>query len=98
MANVNVTYQEMEAQADKLVSAQQEIDSYLRNLKSQVDGLVSGGFVTDAASGAFQGSYEEFTTGAQKTIEGLHGMAQYLKKAAQTFRDVDSQLSSALKG
>ena len=73
MANVNVTYQEMEAQADKLVSAQQEIDSYLRNLKSQVEGLVQGGFVTDAASGAFEHSYQEFTHGAQQTIEGLHG-------------------------
>lgn len=98
MANVNVTYQEMESQATKLTNAQQEIDTYLRNLKSQVDGLVSGGFVTDAASGAFQASYEEFTQGASKTIEGLQGMAGYLNKAASTFRDVDSQLSSALKG
>ena len=98
MANVNVTYQEMESQADKLTSAQQEIDSYLTNLKSQVDGLVSGGFVTDTASGAFQTSYDEFTNGAKKTIEGLEGMAQYLKKAAETFRNVDSELGSALKG
>lgn len=98
MANVNVTYQEMESQADKLVSARQEIDSYLTNLKGQVDGLVAGGFVTDTASGAFQTSYDEFTKGAQKTIEGLEGMAQYLKKAAETFQNVDSELGSALKG
>lgn len=42
--------------------------------------------------------YEEFTPGAKKTIEGLEGMAQFLKKAAETFRNVDTELSSALKG
>lgn len=98
MANVQVTYQEMESQADKLTSAQQEIDSYLTNLKGQVDGLVAGGFVTDTASGSFQTSYEEFTSGAKKTIEGLEGMSQFLKKAAETFRNVDTELGSALKG
>lgn len=98
MANVNVTYQEMQDQASKLQNARQEIDSYLTQLKGQVDGLVSSGFVTDSASGAFQTSYDEFTNGAKKTIEGLEGMAQYLQQAADAFRDVDTQLGSALKG
>lgn len=97
MANVNVTYQEMRDQATKLSNARQEIEGQLQQLKSQVDQLVSGGFVTDTASAAFQGSYDEFNTGASKTIEGLEGMGEYLNKAAEAFQNVDSELASALK-
>lgn len=96
MANVNVTYQEMQDQATKLNNARIDIESQLSTLKSQVESLVAGGFVTDSASGAFRGAYDEFSTGVSKTIEGLDGMATYLNKAAQTFQDVDTQLASAL--
>lgn len=96
MPNVNVTYQEMQAQASKLSQAQQDITSQLHALQGQVQQLVSGGFVTDAASGAFDASYKEFTNGAQKCMEGLEGMSKYLNKAASTFQDVDGQLAKSL--
>lgn len=96
MANVSVTYQQLHDQAVKLANGRQEIESQLTTLKSQVDQLVAEGFVTDASSKAFQASYEEFTQGASKTIAGLDGMSNYLKTAAQTFQDVDSQLANAL--
>jgi WXG100 family type VII secretion target len=98
MANVNVTYQEMQDQATKLASAKEDIENQLNSLKAQVDSLVGGGFVTDTASGQFQSSYEEFNTGAKECIKGLEGMGTYLTKAAQAFQDVDQQLASALKG
>jgi WXG100 family type VII secretion target len=97
MANVNVTYQQMHDQAVKLVNGKKEIEDNLAALKRQVDTLVAEGFVTDASSKSFQNSYEEFTSGANKTIAGLDGMADYLKKAADAFQDVDTQLASALK-
>jgi WXG100 family type VII secretion target len=96
MANVNVTYQDMTAAADRLVNGRQEIESMLSQLKRLVDDLVSAGYVTDSSSKQFQGSYEEFNTGATQTIAGLDGMGQYLKTAAQTFQDADTQLASAL--
>ncbi|MBD8870506.1 WXG100 family type VII secretion target [Nocardioides sp. MJB4] len=98
MANVNVTYEEMKSQATKLAAGRQEIESKLNELKGQVDSLVSGGFVTDSASAAFQSSYDEFSKGASQTIEGLDGMGNYLNKAAEAFQSVDSELASALKG
>ena len=58
--------------------------------------FVADGYVTDSSSKNFQASYEEFTQGAKKTIEGLDGMASYLNQAAATFRDADTQLASAL--
>jgi WXG100 family type VII secretion target len=96
MANVNVTYQQMEEAAGRLNNGRSEIDSLLGQLKSLVDQLVSDGYVTDSSSRSFQSSYDEFTTGAKNTIAGLEGMAQYLTQAAATFRDADTQLASAL--
>jgi WXG100 family type VII secretion target len=96
MANLNVTYAEMHDAASKLRAGQSEIEAQLSQLKSMVDGLVSGGYVTDKSSKAFQTSYEEFNTGVSKTIEGLDGMSQYLTQAAQALADTDEQLAAAL--
>jgi WXG100 family type VII secretion target len=98
MANMNVTYDELRSQANQLRLGQQTITETLTNLQTQVNNLVASGFQTDAASGAFQGSYEEFTTGATQAIEGLEGMASFLEQAAQTLQDVDSQLASGIGG
>lgn len=97
MANVNVTYDQMRDQATKLNNGRVEIESQLTALKNQVESLVSGGFVTDTASAAFRGSYEEFTNGVSKTLEGLEGMGTYLNKAAEAFQNVDTELANALK-
>lgn len=96
MANLNVTYGEMHDAASQLRAGKTEIEGQLSKLKAMVDGLVSGGYVTDKSSKAFQTSYEEFNTGVNKTIEGLEGMGQYLTQAAQALSDTDEQLASAL--
>lgn len=94
---LSVTYQDLEAAAQKLASGQQTIEGELQGLQNYINQLISGGFVTDSASVQFGQSYEEFNTGAKQVIEGLTSMGQYLTKAAQTFRDTDTQLASALK-
>jgi WXG100 family type VII secretion target len=97
MPNVNVTYAEMEAAAKQLTNGHTDISTRLSSLKTMVDGLVQGGYVTDSSSKAFESSYAEFNTGVTKTIEGLEGMAKYLSAAAKAFGDTDSQLANALK-
>ncbi|MGY1835283.1 WXG100 family type VII secretion target [Blastococcus sp. SYSU DS0669] len=96
MANVNVTYHQMEDAAGRLTNGRVEIDGMLAQLKSLVDQLVADGYVTDSSSRSFQASYDEFTTGARTTVAGLDGMAQYLTQAAATFREADAQLAGAL--
>lgn len=98
MANLNVTYQDLDNTASRLKSGQADVEAKLSELKKAVDSLVSAGFVTDKASGAFQASYDEFNTGATKTIQGLEGMSQFLKSAAQAYGQADEQLASAIKG
>ena len=57
MANMNVTYAELEQVASQLQSGQGELEGILARLQSLVEQLVSAGFQTDQASGAFQASY-----------------------------------------
>jgi WXG100 family type VII secretion target len=96
MANVNVTYQQMEEAAGRLSNGRTEIDGMLGQLQNLVEQLVSDGYVTDSSSVSFRNSYDEFTRGAKQVIEGIDGMAQYLNQAAATFRDADTQLASSL--
>lgn len=96
MPNVNVSYEEMQAQAQRLQQAQATIEEQLNSLRTQVQSLVGAGFVTDSASRQFHAHFQEFTTGASKTIEGLNGMAAYLGRAANAFQNVDAELAAAL--
>lgn len=98
MANVNVTYQEMRDAATKLTNGKEEIIAKLSELKNMVNGLVNGGYVTDASSKQFDQSYTEFNDGASKMIEGLEGMGKYLTTAADTFQQADDELAKALRG
>ena len=69
MADVRVTYAEMETAAKQLITGHQEITSRLTSLKTMVDGLVQNGYVTDKSSQAFETSYNEFNKGVTQTIE-----------------------------
>ena len=97
MANVNVTYQEMRDAANRLTRGKEDILSQLTALKSMVNGLVNGGYVTDSSSKQFEQSYNEFSDGAQKMAEGLEGMGKYLTAAADTFQQADDELAKALR-
>jgi WXG100 family type VII secretion target len=98
MADLNVTYAEMESAATNLSNGKADIEGRLTQLKSSIDNLVQSGYVTGKSSPAFQAAYDEFNTGVLKTIEGLEGMSQFLKAAAQAMSDTDQQLASAIQG
>ena len=97
MANVNVTYADMQSAANQLRSGEQQIEADLAKLKKLIDNLVASGYVTDTSSKQFEASYTEFNTGATKMIQGLNGMGQYLDAAAKAFHETDAQLAAALK-
>lgn len=97
MANVSVTYADMQTAANQLRAGQNQIEGDLAKLKRLIDNLVASGYVTDASSKQFEVSYTEFNTGATKMVQGLTGMAQYLDAAAKAFHETDVQLSTAIK-
>jgi WXG100 family type VII secretion target len=95
MANVHLSYDQVQRAAGQLQSGQAEIESQLGRLKSLVDMLVSSDFVTDQASGKFQSSYEQWNSGAKNVIAGLEGMSSFLKMAIQRHQQLDSELSQS---
>jgi WXG100 family type VII secretion target len=96
MTNINVSYQELTANADRLGAGREEIHATLLRLQSQIASLVSSGFTTDRSSGAFADAYSRFTTGAQNAVGGLDDLAMFLRSTAQTLSDVDAQLAARL--
>ncbi|WP_431277708.1 WXG100 family type VII secretion target [Leifsonia poae] len=96
MSNINVSFQELTGNADRLVGGRDEINATLSKLQSQIASLVAAGFTTDKSSGAFSDAYSRFTTGAQNTIGGLDDLAAFLRTTAQTLGEVDAQLAARL--
>ncbi|MFG1606763.1 WXG100 family type VII secretion target [Actinoplanes sp. NPDC049265] len=95
MANVHIDYTELQNSATRLSAAQRDVEDKLNQLKTMIDNLVATGFVTDQASGRFQQSYEQWTTGARNVIGGLDGMTQFLRAAVSQHQNLDSQLGNA---
>ena len=98
MANINVTYTEILDASARLLAGKDDLVGRLQELLSMVAGLVTGGFVTDAASGAFQSTYEQFTTGATQAVSALDGLAGFLVQAASVLESVDRDLGAAIRG
>ncbi|HWL01126.1 MAG TPA: WXG100 family type VII secretion target [Microbacteriaceae bacterium] len=96
MANLNVTYDQMQTTSTQLRSGQADLEAKLGELRGLVAQLVLDGFTTSAASGAFDASYEQFTAGAKTAVGGLEGMAQFLSNAAAALQSTDEQLAGRL--
>lgn len=98
MANINVTYEAMESEAQALLTGKEEIEANLTNLANRITSLVSSGFVTDSASGAFNEMYQNYTTNAKNTIASLDQIATTLRKMAQAMQETDQNLASSIGG
>ncbi len=96
MANVNVTYEEMSDSANRMRNNKTDIDQKLTECKNIVDSLTSSGFVTDQASGKFDEVHTEFVTSANQAMETLDQLSQWLDKAVDAMRDMDTQLAGSL--
>jgi WXG100 family type VII secretion target len=96
MANLNVTYADMEQMAQRLKAAEANITADLHTLQNLVTQLTSGGYVTDKSSVAFEHSYTQFTKGATQMMQGLAGMGKFLTTAHQSLSQTDQQLAQSL--
>lgn len=98
MANVNVTYDELNSVAGQLDQGKETLAQTLAHLQSVVQGLVSSGFVTDQASGAYDSQFGTYVTSTHQAIEALTGFSGFLRTAAQTLSDADSSLAAQMQG
>lgn len=96
MANITLSYDEMELAAHQLGAARDEITEKLRTLQEQIQRLVTSGFVTDTASQRFEAQYIEYTASASATIERLSDLQLFLSQAAEAHREVDGEIAARL--
>ena len=96
MANMNVTYEEMSDSASRMRNNKSDIDAKRTECKNIVDNLTNNGFVTDQASGKFDEVHTEFVNSANQAMDTLDQLSQWLDKAVDAMRDMDSQLAGSL--
>ena len=96
MANMNITYEEMSDSASRMRNNKSDIDAKLTECKSIVDNLTASGFVTDQASGKFDEVHTEFVNSANQAMDTLDQLSQWLDKAVDAMRDMDTQLAGSL--
>lgn len=96
MANLNVSYDQMQQEAQALIAGKEQINQELQMMRNRITNLVNGGFVTDSASGAFHNSYEQFNQGATMTISALDQLSNNLMQVANTLQQTDQALAAQM--
>jgi WXG100 family type VII secretion target len=98
MADVNVSYEELQSSVGSLRKGQREFERELRQLMSKIDHLVGSGFKTQKASGKFKDSYDQWNRGAKNAVDGLNEIIAFLQKAASQHQDLDEALAQSTGG
>lgn len=96
MANVKVSYGEIEQAASQLGVGREEITAKLQSMQQQIANLVASGFVTDQASVKFNNAYNEYTVSANAVIAKLNEIQSFLTQTAHTVRDMDAQIAARI--
>ncbi len=96
MANISISYGEIEQSASQLGAGRDEITQKLQSMQSQIGNLVTSGFVTDQASGKFNAAYQEYTASANAVVEKLTEIQSFLTQTAAAMRDMDAQLAARI--
>ncbi|WP_166987158.1 WXG100 family type VII secretion target [Canibacter zhoujuaniae] len=94
--NISVSYEELEAAAAHLEAGRAEITDRLTALRSQVQNLITSGFVTDVASGRFAAAYESYSDGARTVIEQLTEIQSFLRETAMIMQETDQNIAARI--
>jgi len=87
----------MRGAANHLRNERANVEAQLQALRNYIANLVSSGFVTTAASVAFDDTYQRFTQAATTTINELNQLAQFLDTAANQMEETDNSLANAIR-
>ena len=96
MSNIKVSYAEIEQAATQLGSGREEITTKLQHMQTQIQNLVTSGFVTDQASGKFNDAYTKYTTSANTLIAQLNEIQQFLTGTAGAMKELDTQIAAKI--
>lgn len=97
VAAIRVTSDELRSVSAQLSAGCGDIESRLTQLRSSVQGLVTGGW-QGTASSAFDGLYEQWGAAAAQLRQALDGIGRQLQSAAQLYEQTESHLTNQLRG
>lgn len=96
MADIKVTSESLSGVANQLSSGAASIESQLSNLKSLVQGLISGDW-GGAASQSFNELYEQWDAAGLQLKESLTGISDQLSKAALAYEESENNISNSFR-
>ena len=96
MADVKLSYAEMQQVKATFERDAAQMEAALSNLLKLVNQLTSDGFVTDKASPAFVQAYTNIDKGGKQVMQGIQGLGKFLGAAVEGAQQLDDQLAKAL--
>lgn len=99
MANAyGYTPEEMRSIGSQLVSIKGDIAEKVQAALSAVNGLIGSGFTTQAASGAYSEQFANLAQALTQVNDGMEPLGNFLTQYADAVVDMDTQMSSSLRG
>ena len=96
MADVQLTFAEMQQVKAVFEKDARQLEAALSNLLKLTDQLTSGAFKTDKASPAFVQAYTQIHKGGTQVMQGIEGLGKFLGAAVEGATQLDDQLAKAL--
>ena len=97
MADFTVSYAGLEEAASQLDVGRDNLEQQIESLNRLIKDLVSDGFVTSSASGAYHEAFLQYSNGAKLTIAKLEEFAKFLRNAMDVIRETDEQLAQRFR-
>jgi uncharacterized protein YukE len=96
VADVQLSYAEMQQVKAVFEKDAAQMEAALSNLLKLVHQLTSGAFKTDKASPAFMQAYMNIDKGGKQLQQGIEGLGKFLGAAVEGATQLDDQLAKAL--
>ena len=97
MAAIRVTSDSLAGVAGQLSSGSRSIESQLSNLKSLVEGLISGDW-SGTASQSFNELHSQWDQAGLQLKESLQGISDLLNQAALSYEDSENAIAGTFNG
>lgn len=94
--NIRVSFAEIDQAAGQLSAGRSDITGKLQALQSQIENLVSSGFVTDQASARFHDTYLRYTSSTTAVIEQLTEIEMFLRDTSRAMQELDQNIAARL--
>ncbi|MFJ6655861.1 hypothetical protein ACIQNG_05770 [Streptomyces sp. NPDC091377] len=80
----------------KTMNQYEQAIALLEEIDRELDNLVATGYRTETSESKFTPFYKQFNSNVGRTLEGLRGIAQYVKSVGDSFGELDRTMGTNL--